>query len=392
MKKAVQLSKLLILLLVLVLLISAASISAGASCDASLDKIEARFKEGAYWNGEFDVAWECHGWALYATYLAYGEHAKYDWKREHEPSNTYDLKPGDIVSFYRTSSRSTYNTHTVLIIDVRDNCYITAECNYPAANTVHYGGEYPKNFYNGSNMFGVEYVWSAPYALNNSSINSYIVGETVKITAKSGLNVRSGPASRYNVVTKLPKNTIITVTGYPIQSDTDSHLWQYCPQYNGYVASTYLKHVSGSIYPEGSFKLVPKCSPESAIAVQGRSYYSGTKIWLWELHEDEGCQTFWFQPVQATDTGEIYYAIINERSGLALDIDMSTCNLIQYQPHYGANQLFKLVNVSNGYYRIESMLGYSIDIQAGGKENGTDVMIWYNDNSDNAQLFRLIKQ
>lgn len=370
-----------------------------AQNNASLETIKGYFEEGEYWNGEFDTAWECHGWALYATYLAYGEHAKYDWNKVHDPTDLSKIKPGDIVSFYRRSDHNPNRTHTVIITEVRSDCFITAECNndYLHPHLVHYGGQYPKDFYNGDNMFGVEYIWYAPYALSSSSSSGaaeyYSVGEQVKVTANGGLNVRSGPGSEYSKIGKIPNGKIVTVTSYPLRRGSNAYEWQYCPEYNGYVATKWLKHISGSIYPEGSFKLVPKCAPNSAIAVEGRSYRPGVAVWLWDLHNDEGCQTWSFVPVQADGTtGEIYYAIINKRSGLALDVNTETFRLIQYDVHYGDNQLFRLKPVGDGYYRIESKLGYSVDIQSGGSANRTSVMLWYNDNSDSAQLFRLEKQ
>ncbi|MGN0687544.1 MAG: RICIN domain-containing protein [Oscillospiraceae bacterium] len=387
-------TKLMASLLAIALCITILPLSTSAK-GASLQQLKQAYPQGmtdannrfGYYVNNVRLAGECNGFCFNAARMLYGidlYNAEQYWT--YSPKHLNSIKPGDIIRY-----RSNSGYHTIMVTNINGDTVNIAEANY----SIRMGVDYTRTMTKSQLLQrGVKWVVSVPYALEtDASSDAYTIGETVKITANNGLNVRSGPASKYSVVKKLPKNTVITVTGYPIKSATDSYTWQYCPQYNGYVATKYLYHISGSIYPEGSFKLTPKCAPKSAIAIEGRSYSSGAKAWLWSLHNDEGCQTWRFQPVRTnSSTGEIYYAIINERSGLALDVNTQTCRLIQYEPHYGDNQLFKLVDVGNGYYRIESKLGYSLDIQAGSSDNGTDVMIWYNDNSDSAQMFKLLRQ
>ncbi len=235
--------------------------------------------------------------------------------------------------------------------------------------------------------------WGVPKGHTLDTSSYYTVGETRKVTTKSGLTIRSGTGTGYSKVGAIPYGKEFTVTTYPISKN--GYQWCYTETQwgSGYVVyDKYSSYVSGDIFPQGSFKLSPKCAPDSSITVAGKSYANETILHLWENHTDGscGCMTWYFEPVSYNNrTGEIYYAIRNQRSGLAIDINIYNSSVQQYEPHYGDNQLFKLVPVGDGYYRIESMYGYSLDIQSGYSDNGTLVILWYNDNYDSAQLFRL---
>lgn len=70
--------------------------------------------------------------------------------------------------------------------------------------------------------------------------------ETAVVTPSKGLNMRSGPGTDYRVITTLPYNTEVTVTG-------SSGGW-YSVSYagmNGYVSSSYLRFTSGGSVPSG---------------------------------------------------------------------------------------------------------------------------------------------
>ncbi len=393
MKKMKRLLSYFCVVMIIFSMFSLCTVSAGAAQNATLEAIKKAFPDNSYWNGNFDNAKQCHGWALKAAYTAYGEHAKYDWKKSYRPSNP-SLKPGDIVSYYRSSAKSGKKTHTVLITAVNGNTLTLAECNYQASNTVRYGRTINKSFNDNKSAFGIEYVWSAPYALDSAS---YItIGEIRKVTTSSGLNIRSGIGTSYSKVGTIPKGKTFTVTTYPISKN--GYTWQYTetPYGSGYVVTNkWSSYISGSIYPQGEFKLSPKCAPNSSITVSGKSKNNEAILHLWENHKDEscGCMTWSFEPVSYdSSTGRIHYVIKNKRSGRVIDINANNGSIQQYDVNYGHNQRFSLVPVGDGYYRIESLwLGHSLDIYKGYNTNGTEVIYYYNDDYDEAQLFRLVQ-
>ena len=62
-------------------------------------------------------------------------------------------------------------------------------------------------------------------------------------------------------------------------------------------------------------------------------------------------------------------------------------SVIQWDCHSADNQLWRFVKSGDGY-RIQSKLGYYLDVKDGSTENGTPVQLWSN-NGTNAQLWYL---
>lgn len=65
-------------------------------------------------------------------------------------------------------------------------------------------------------------------------------------------------------------------------------------------------------------------------------------------------------------------------------------NVEIYPYHGGANQIWKISSLGNGYYRIQdTSSGKSLDVNGGSAASGTNVQIWENNNT-NAQRWRFV--
>ncbi|GAB3997155.1 hypothetical protein GCM10029992_19270 [Glycomyces albus] len=91
----------------------------------------------------------------------------------------------------------------------------------------------------------------------------------------------------------------------------------------------------------------------------------------------------------AVETGR-WYSIVNEHSGLAVDIEArSTANgatALLWTPTEASNQQFRFVDAGDGYYRIEARhSGRVLDVYAKSADNGADVVQWANNGGTNQQ-------
>lgn len=75
----------------------------------------------------------------------------------------------------------------------------------------------------------------------------------------------------------------------------------------------------------------------------------------------------------AVSNGTFY--ILNKNSGKALDLNVSTGNVIQYTYYGNSNQQWQLTNLENGYYRISPLSNTSLalDIAYQSTENGANL-------------------
>ncbi len=78
--------------------------------------------------------------------------------------------------------------------------------------------------------------------------------------------------------------------------------------------------------------------------------------------------------LKSTATNGIFY-IINRNSGKALDLNVSTGNVIQYTYYQNPNQKWQLTDLGNGYYRLSPLSNTSLalDIASQSTENGANL-------------------
>jgi len=112
--------------------------------------------------------------------------------------------------------------------------------------------------------------------------------------------------------------------------------------------------------------------------IQGASNAAGTKLIVWpRLAQDN--QMFRFRN-----------GMLECKNGLVLDVEggmVKGNNIIQWKPHGGANQRWKLF--ADGTIRLESG-ALVMDIQGGSTQQGAHVIAWSHHGKSN-QKWRLVK-
>jgi hypothetical protein len=184
--------------------------------------------------------------------------------------------------------------------------------------------------------------------------------------------ISSAPATQWNEV------TISNSTGYR---------WvRYLSPSNGFCNIAEMEfYESSTTFPDPAkwYKIATKANTSLCLDVTGGNYANNTEIQLWTKANIN--QEFKFQ-----NAGNGYYTITC-RGNTNYSIDMSG-NFANGQKLKlwttnvnNANQKFKLVPITGGYYRLEtSNSGYSIDNWGAGG-NGTKPALWTSDNNNDNQ-------
>lgn len=156
---------------------------------------------------------------------------------------------------------------------------------------------------------------------------------------------------------------------------------------------------------DGSFYIQPKCSDLRDIVVQNASSSDNANVFLWKRGSDDNGKWVFepADPAPLTD-GASYY-IRNAASNKYLNMNTSTDNVTQYAYNGTANQRWKCVYHTDGYYYLlpeydmgrDGGTGKCLDITYGVDADGTNVDVFsyvrYNDGSfdgHDEQLFRLL--
>ena len=132
-----------VMLLLVCSLIAHAEISESEWVDRVVD-MQNEFPNGTIWthdggeNGYRGIAWQCHGFALYAANRIFGAEDARQWPKVYDVNQ---LKRGDIV---RRSSSS--GGHTFVVQDVIGDTIIFFECNWNYKNGVDWYLEISKSF------------------------------------------------------------------------------------------------------------------------------------------------------------------------------------------------------------------------------------------------------
>ncbi len=211
---------------------------------------------------------------------------------------------------------------------------------------------------------------------------------TYTITASAGANGSINPSGSVIVnIGNSPTFTISPNSGYQIdmvtvdgtnQGAITSYTFNYVSA-NHTISATF-KTSTGFPDPTKWYKIATRSNTNQCLDVTGGNYANGTAVELWQ-------KTNVNQEFQFKDAGSGYYTITC-RGNTNYSIDMSgnfangqTLKLWNTQT-YNANQKFKLVPITSGYYRIESSnSGYSID-NTGNTGNGVEPYLWASDNNN----------
>lgn len=137
---------------------------------------------------------------------------------------------------------------------------------------------------------------------------------------------------------------------------------------------------------DGIYRLVSGLSDNRDMDVKNSSSNNGENIQLGTRSNSYG------QMYQVVYVSDGYYKIISTLSGKALDVTGGNAgagvNLQQYDWNGSAAQLWKFVDAGDGYYYIQSKLGTVIDVAAGNASSGTNIQM-YTLNNSAAQKWKL---
>ena len=141
------------------------------AASSSLASLKNQYPEGSTWKSSYDGASQCHGWALLVADKAYGYTASSAGRCRNRTRvyNASGLKAGDVIRVYRSTALSDSSAHTIFVTDVNGNTITYADCNWDWNCGIRWDKTTTKaSLTNGSFGYGIQYILSAPYELENS--------------------------------------------------------------------------------------------------------------------------------------------------------------------------------------------------------------------------------
>lgn len=214
----------------------------------------------------------------------------------------------------------------------------------------------------------------------------------------SALNVRTEPSSSGG--SRTIKTSISCGTAVYISSVSGN--WGYDTIHAGYVSLNYI-NFSGSgggssqdyitLKNGKAYSFEPMCASGKVVDVSGWGTSNCTNVQIWS--EGNAQKNQMFKPV---DLGNGYYAFMDTNSGKVLDVSGGSAydgaNVIIYDYHGGANQQWRIVYTENSnghyYYSIQSKLdsNYYLDVNGASNYDGCNLQL-YRGNGTSAQKFIL---
>ena len=143
---------------------------------------------------------------------------------------------------------------------------------------------------------------------------------------------------------------------------------------------------------DGTYRIAMFSNSNIGVDVDAGSKENGANVLLWEWYQENNLQK---QFNINYDEEDGYYTITNVNSGKLLTVQDSgttnSTNVWQYEANGTNSQKWKIVKNSNGSYSIISKIkNLYLDIQNGNISNGANVQI-YESNGSNAQQFKIIE-
>lgn len=217
----------------------------------------------------------------------------------------------------------------------------------------------------------------------------------------TALNVRTEPSSSGG--NRTVKTTIKCGTAVNISSTSGN--WGYDTIHGGYVHLSYVNFSSSgggggsssqsyiSLSSGRAYMFEPMCAPGKVADVNGWGKSNCSNVHIWDKGNKQANQMF--KPI---DLGNGYYAFMDTNSGKVLDVSGGSAydgaNVIIYDYHGGANQQWRIIYTgsSNGhyYYSLQSKLNsnYYLDVNGASNYNGCNMQLWKG-NGTSAQKFIL---
>ena len=199
--------------------------------------------------------------------------------------------------------------HAILLTDYTDGVFYCAD---PARNTGSGRMNVSNSLIKIDNVDTYWYVTSPSVSLSGSSGNddtTVTVSETWKITAESGVNMRSGAGTSYSRVGGVPYNATVTVTK---KKTSGGYTWGYISynSTNGWIALDYAKKVTVSSLQNTSVlsktgvmlgdSVTIKCSAKNGTGSYQYALYArkSTESDLTLISDYSTNQTITFKPLQ----------------------------------------------------------------------------------------------
>lgn len=325
------------------------------------------------------------------------------WHNSAYNGGNYIPQKGDIIFFRWSGKKSGKLDHVGIVEYVDDNSVHTIEgnSNYRVKrNTYSLGSSviagYGTPFYDGS--------YSDEQYVDSSS------AETWRVTTQGGCLLRSSASSSSSVVNyHFINGKTFTVTekvyvggdiwGY---TQSDGCGWinlRWCTLISGGSDVNYTTNdsnitTSTPVSIESAvYYLSPKCAPNSCIDAEGGEYlYDGynDNIHLWEYLGNLNQQ--FLLEFAYNKENENYYTLQNRLTGKYLIMNIGGDNNVLESEYSMRNAKWRFVEY-NGYYQlINEATGLALDINGAYSDNGTNAQGWDSSVLDNsAQLFSLHK-
>lgn len=259
----------------------AASVPAVCSTGLTLAQLQAKFPNGAYWNGGnpdavtyspcthhahkcmsigtscgcnwFSNALQCHGFALKLGSDAFGSNPR-NWNRPSSPKSYLNsLKPGDIIT-----SDSPY--HTVFVIGVDESSVTVGECNTKGTCNIQWGRKLYKSDI--ANYVGLD-IYIAPSKLDGGddpepdtcTCSTSYAGTYTCTTTTYPLTIRSGHGTGYSAIGSIPSGATVTVT-------KANGSWAHV-EYGGISGYASMEYLTPPLQPTSDYPVPFKCYPLS---------------------------------------------------------------------------------------------------------------------------------
>lgn len=221
---------------------------------------------------------------------------------------------------------------------------------------------------------------------------------TYKVQVNSSLKVRTGPGTNYSVKTSLKNGTYVYIT-------SKSGDWGYASNYGGYVSMKYTTFVSYSNLTSDNsggnsssnystplnngtaYLLTPACATGNVLDVTKGGTHNGANIISYSNHGGAN------QQFRAVYLSNGYYAFYNVNSNKVIDVSggiaANGTNIQIYEYNGTAAQQWRLISAGNGYYYMQSKLNssYYLDVCGASSANGANIQL-YQGNATNAQKIK----
>ena len=196
----------------------------------------------------------------------------------------------------------------------------------------------------------------------------------------------------YKIKSKVSSNSFIDISSGSKENGANVQIWENADVDQQKFQITYL---------ESGYYKIEALHSKKVLDVQSAGKIKGTNVWQYEYNGTDA------QKWIIKDVGNGYYNITSKCNGLCLDISggkSSNGTNIQVYTENGTNaQQFKLEEVvqidlleseqtiEDGFYKINSGLNANkyLDISAGSKDNGANLQIWDEGYVDQ-QIFQII--